>query len=935
LKLKLKRRHPAVLAWQAGAGLLVLGSAAFAQTTMAPASGKADADPAQVVVVTGVLHDTTADKAAISVTTLDEERIRAVAPVSAADLLTEIPGVVVTSDAGESRNTVYTRGISNGTSAGTVGYYWNALMEDGLPVVGGLFSNFSPDMFLRVDATTRTVQAVRGGSAAVTGPNAPAGLFNYLSKNGLDNPGGMIGARLGVENKDHPGNLYQKYDFYYGARSADGTLGWSVGGDYRRSYGYRDIAYAPNRGGQIKANVKKLYRTDMGNGSLLLSVKLLDDHTGYLDIVRPLAHGFGPITFDTPFGQTANFIPTGDLAHAIPSGLNGRTDYWDPSQFARNKGRALGLKWDHDFGNGWKLGNNMRYQVNEVHHNEAEGISYQSITNSTVTNNLGATLAGLNSTPGYYTFIDRATGQVIARVNQRTAASTGTGAACGSLCLQSTTPNLLPNSTINGNSPIANSNLTLGVSAINNRMRSTDIVDLFTANKSIRLADASALNVTAGAYLAWIHFVRDSLNGGQGVMPLQNSPDPFDVTFTTQAATPVTYQLTNPQGFGAVGGPGGNSVGSLYDDVHTREVSPLLGLTWEKDKWLLDFGARYTHYNFHGKNYRYVTNPNATSRSFGGLDGNPLTIYDNLYAVVPAEPVTFNKNVHYFQYTGAVSYSFSSKQIVHVRYTLGHKNGDGYWNNYDAQWKVDATDPNILPVIKQAEIGYTYRTKGFSIEATPYFVDIDKVGVTSYGTLADGVTPYTRPLIYSHFRSYGIEFDNRFRIARWLGMHNILTLNEGKALRSAAWAAGCGGVLRACAAGVPPTPDTPVYTSGPQERAAKVVYNGTLNADFDHYGGYYRFRYIGKRPTTTAALAYLPPNRVSDIGLYYNYGDKLRFDFNVNNVFNDRNATQIGVLGSLPTGVTLDQFIAQYPNALTTVQTNAPRSFFFSATLQF
>jgi outer membrane receptor protein involved in Fe transport len=418
-------------------------------------------------------------------------------------------------------------------------------------------------------------------------------------------------------------------------------------------------------------------------------------------------------------------------------------------------------------------------------------------------------------------------------------------------------------------------------------------------------------------------------------MPLENSPDPFDVTFTTQATTPVTYQLTNSQGFGAVGGSGGNSVGSLYDDVHTREISPLFGLTWEKDKWLVDLGARYTRYNFHGKSYRYVTNPNATSRSFGGIDGDPLTIYDNVYAVAPDTPVTYNKNVHYFQYTGAVSYSFSPKQIVHVRYTLGHKNGDGYWNNYDAQWKVDATDPNVLPVIKQAEIGYTYRTKGFSIEVTPYFVDIDKVGVTSYGTLADGVTPYTRPLIYSHFRSYGVEFDNRFRIARWLGMHNVLTLNQGKALRSASWASGCGGQLKACATGVPTTPDTPVYTSGPQERAAKVVYNGTLNADFDNFGGYYRFRYIGKRPTTTAAVAYLPPNRVSDIGLYYNYGDKLRFDFNINNVFNDRNATQIGVLGSLPTGVTLDQFIAQYPNALTTVQTNSPRSFFFSATLRF
>jgi outer membrane receptor protein involved in Fe transport len=63
--------------------------------------------------------------------------------------------------------------------------------------------------------------------------------------------------------------------------------------------------------------------------------------------------------------------------------------------------------------------------------------------------------------------------------------------------------------------------------------------------------------------------------------------------------------------------------------------------------------------------------------------------------------------------------------------------------------------------------------------------------------------------------------------------------------------------------------------------------------------------------------------------------DKIRVDFNVNNLFNTRNATQIGQLGSLPAGISLDQFIAQYPNALVTVQTNAPRSFFMSATMRF
>ena len=921
-------------AWTAGAGMLVLGSAAMAQ--MPPASAPKGEDAPPVVIVTGVLRDTAAGKAAISSTTVDEERMRATVPVSAADLLSEIPGVIVTSDAGESRNTVYARGISSGTSAGTVGYYWNTLLEDGLPVVGGLFSNFSPDMFLRADATIKRVQAVRGGSAAVTGPNAPAGLFNYISKNGLTDPGGLISARLGVENKDNLGNLYEKGEFYYGARNDEKTFGWSVGGNYRRSFGYRDIAYAPNKGGQLKANLNQLYKSSWGSGSLMLSMKFLDDQTGYLDIVRPLAHGFGPVNFDTPFGRSANFIPTGDIAHAIPSGLNGRVDQWNPRNFATNKTRAVGLKWDHDFGNGWKIVNNMRYQSNQVLHNEAEGIGYQSATASVLYNGLGTSQAGLSNTPGYYTLSNRSTGQVLARVNQRTAASALTGAVCSSLCMQGTTPNQLPNSTIQGNSPIANNNLVMTVSALNNRIRSDDMLDLFTANKSIDLAGGGKLNIVGGAYLASIHFTRDSLNGGQGVLPLQNSPDTLAVSFTTQAATPVTYQLTNPQGFGAVAGSGGNSVGSLLDDVRTREVSPLLGLTYEKDAWLFDFGARKTFYSFHGNNYRYSTNPNAASRSFGGLDGNPLTIFDNVYAVnPPGSAIAFDKKISYLQYTGAINYNLGPRSNLHLRYTLGRKNGDGYWNAYDTQYKVNATDPSILPVIKQAEIGYSYATRGFSIEATPYFVDIDRVNVTSYGVLADGVTPYTRPPIFSHFRSYGVELDNRFRILDWLGMRNVLTLNRSKALSAASWINGCGNGLQNCAPGVAPRPDTPNYTSGPQERSAKVTYNGTLNADFDNFGAYLRFRYIGKRPTTTAALAYLPANKVSDMGIYYNLGERWRFDFNINNLLDNRNATQIGQVGSLPAGMTQDQFIAQYPNALVTVQTNAPRTFFLTATYRF
>lgn len=951
-----KSRHTALAV---AANLLVMGASAWAQAAAPTAAAaeskdagaakkaeKAERQQLEVVVVTGVLASTTADKAALSLTTIDEDRLRAVVPVSAADLLSEVPGVVVTSDAGEVRNTVYTRGISNGTSAGTVGYYWNTLLEDGLPVIGMPQSNFSADMFLRADATVKSVQAVRGGSAAVTGPNAPAGLFNYISKNGLTDPGGLLGIRLGVENEDRAENLYKKVDFYYGARNSDRTFGWSVGGNYRHSFGHRDFDKAPNKGGQIKANVNYRYDSPIGKGEVQVGIKYLKDQVAFLDIARAFAHGWGPVTFDTPLGRSNNLVAGGDIAHAVPSGLNGRTDWWDPSKFAQFETKAGTFKIQHDFGNGWKLNNVFRAQRNEAHHSMAEGTSYNSITSSTALDWVGRSLVGLGNTAGYYTFTNRQTGQVLARVNQRTAASVLTGAACSGTCLQTTTPNLLPNASLQANSTIAADNLVVGVSALNNRMTGEDAVNLFTLNKAIEFDKSNKLTLTVGAYLAQNRFWRNSLNAGLGLTTLENNPTTMGVTFTTQTATPVTYQLTNPQGFAGVANPGGgpsSSTGSRFDDVHSQETSPLFGAVWEYGNWVADIGARYTTFKVRGTNYQYNAVSTATSRTFGGLDGNALTLYDNAYAVSlgGARDISYSKTSRYWQYTGAVSYKLAARQNVYFRYTHGVKNEmEMGWSGFDSAFRVANTDPQVLPIVNQAELGYNLRTQNFNIQLAPYFVDLKDVGLTSFGTALDGVTQYNRPKIFSHFRSYGVEVDSTYRFFDWLRIRNVLTLNKSKAVRVASWIAGCGvefvGVqLRACGAGVTPFPDTPAYASGPQERSAKVIYNGTLSADFDDFGGYYRFRYIGKRPTTTAALAYLPANKVSDIGLFYNVTDRLRVDFNVNNLFDDRNATQIGQLGSLPTGVTLDQFIAQNPNALVNVQTNAPRSFFLSATARF
>ncbi|MGA1810602.1 TonB-dependent receptor [Sphingobium sp. WW5] len=915
----------------ASAGVSVVALAAagpvWAQSQQTQPASDAD------IVVTGVLRDTLASKAPIALTNVNDQKIRDVVPVSAADLLTEIPGVVVNSDNGETKNSVYARGLSNGTASGTFGYYWTQILEDGMPVVPSLYSNFQPDMFLRADVTTKRVQAVRGGSAAVTGPNAPGGLFNYISKTGLTDPGGMIIARLGLEGDD---NVYQKFDAYYGARNDAKTFGWSLGGNYRRSFGYREIPYPLNKGGQIKGNVNALYDSKFGSGGLLFTLKYLNDHTGNLDSYRPLAYGFDNPQFTDVFGRSVNFLPTENIAHSVPFGADD-SRYWNPSDFSHEESLAAGLKWDHDFGGGWKISNNLRVQQNKVEHTYATDIGYQSLLNADTFRLMRTQLAGLANTPGFFTLSDRSTGQTLARVYRVTAASQSgicVTPVSNGYCIDRTTPNLLPNQTIVNEAPIDSTNLilTVGSSNANGIIRSRDFMDLFTLTKSF-----STITVTGGVYFSQSRFSRDFAYGGRGVMPLQNGPSPLDVTFQTTTSTTAggaagtVYQLTDPAGFGALG----SSVGlTLQDRAKTREISPLFGITWEpNDKLLFDFGARYTFYRGWGENRRFATNPDATSRTFGGLDGDPLTLYDNLYAIESsATRFTFDKRVSYLQYSGAVSYMFSNQAAVYFRYTKGRKNQDAFWDGFNVSQKLaDEYTLDPLPTIEQMELSLQYRNRWLTFNPVLFYTDLTNVPVRrNDGLLADGATRYTTRPFFSHYRSYGLELDNSIRFARWFDIRNVLTLNWGRSVSFASINLGtCNGVPtpEKCPNGIQPQDDDfAEYISGPQERAARVTYNGTANFHFGPLTAYYRFRYISSRPVTVRNTFRLPAQKLSDFGLRLDASDAIQISFNINNLFNDINPTQVSQVGTRPSNLTEEQFLELYPNALSQVQTNAPRS---------
>jgi iron complex outermembrane receptor protein len=92
---------------------------AFAQGAGSEAAGDAGAEneeALQEVVVTGVLIPQA--PASVAVSTLSSATIEQMVPISAADLLRNVPGVFVNTALGEIRNVVYSRGISaNSTEA--------------------------------------------------------------------------------------------------------------------------------------------------------------------------------------------------------------------------------------------------------------------------------------------------------------------------------------------------------------------------------------------------------------------------------------------------------------------------------------------------------------------------------------------------------------------------------------------------------------------------------------------------------------------------------------------------------------------------------------------------------------------------------------------------------------------------------------------------
>lgn len=307
-----------------------------------------DATQFQDVVVTGVMNPKSKLESSVSVSSVNTKQIDEAAPRVTAEVFRSIPGIKSESTGGEGNANVTVRGIPVASGGGK----FLQMHEDGLPVMQfGDVAFGNADIFLRYDQTVARVEAIRGGSASTLASNSPAGIINFISKNGKIE-GGSVTQQIGVDFDN------TRTDFEYGTPLSE-SLSLHLGGFYRQGEGPRNAGYTANIGGQFKANLTKEFE----KGHVRLYFKYLNDKAiGYL----PMPVKVSGTNSNPNWSSLSNFDILHDTQHSalfldnLSVGADGQPRRSNLADGMRPVATSFGGELSFDLGNDWKIDNKFR-----------------------------------------------------------------------------------------------------------------------------------------------------------------------------------------------------------------------------------------------------------------------------------------------------------------------------------------------------------------------------------------------------------------------------------------------------------------------------------------------------------------------------------------------------------------------------------------------
>lgn len=225
--------------------------------------------------------------------------------------------------------------------------------------------------------------------------------------------------------------------------------------------------------------------------------------------------------------------------------------------------------------------------------------------------------------------------------------------------------------------------------------------ELFMVNNDFRLSKKifEGNTLTAGVYVAY-YTMDDAWSLGNGML-MTNQPNaqPITVSFVQGGQT---FQRTDPQGFADFSGF------HILERGHAVNKAFYLSDSWRLiDKLLLDASAR-------------VENQNATNRVCNrtdqNLDGNPLTLYDNVVGVCNGTFAQTDYDKTPVSWTFGANYELADNMSVYGRVNKGH-----HFLDFDNGIRGSTTG-NTPPLqdIFNTEVGFKIQTGWLYADLTAY-----------------------------------------------------------------------------------------------------------------------------------------------------------------------------------------------------------------------
>ena len=740
------------------------------------------------VIVTGTFDQRTKLESSVAISTLNSKNIEQRMPRSTGDLLQSVPGIFVDNSSGEVGNRVIARGVA---PAGNdqIGFTYVSLQEEGLPVMGAQMGFSVIDMFHRTDITTNRVEAIRGGSAAITAPNSPGGIFNFISKTGGVKFAGsalLQGAMYGN------GKGLGRFDAEFGGPLAKGWA-YHIGGFYRSDGGARTTPFLANVGGQIKANITKQF----GKGMFKLYGKYLNDQNSFFkeialqnDMTQGYQGGTDPvdINYSTTFIDLKSDVIRADQFRKENTANPNRT--FDAKNGIQNKSWSVGLDYQTDLGKGWGLNVKAKTSSFDQSYLQYQGnVTLPVVPSLVVPNNLGylqfgagalasaGTYAAAGATVGGQvassffpsvlspTYYDAQTGEVLAKVNFAIQGGLPVGV------LDPSVPNKL-------------GKYLLATVPLNMYNQTQDNIVALNLSKEIGKHQMSFGGYYSSTTINTQWFA-DGVLSTLGANPRAVRVE-FPAPRTAPAAVQAVPALT--AAFGGLYGTGnyqatdrnGMVLHSGLAYTITKNTSTLAAVyfndVWKTtDKLTVDVGLRYESVRQNGQKEGWQGG--TAVGGLGGIDRNPFTTFDLGSRVYNGRVFEYDKSYdatgnvtnadaagdgdgfqfNYLSWSLGANYKISDKSAIYVRASRGNKAPelDYYANNFV---NIPLDKKGVIETVTQAEVGYKLNSKKASLFVTGFYSYLDNALLQLF--ISNGAASFFTDATFNATRTIGVEIEN-------------------------------------------------------------------------------------------------------------------------------------------------------------------------------